>query len=67
MTERKQITQPQQYWAAWQDAAAKAGQSLSAWIADKCNEGLSRRVARKLPARQRPGRPSKDKDKSHDN
>ena len=57
--ERKNITQPADWWAAWLAAADKEGKTLSAWIGEQCNAALSKRAATKLTERMPAGRPKK--------
>ena len=52
---RRNLSQPPEYWAAWEATAAKLGMSLSEWIASVCNAQLPLAVQRKLPERPRHG------------
>lgn len=56
---RKAITQPQEFWDAWEAQSKKDGaESLSAWIAERCNAGLEKSVQASLPKRNTTGRPT---------
>ncbi len=57
MAERRNITQPADWWAAWEAQAAKEGLPLSTWIGERCNEGLSKKAQRQLSERVSRGRP----------
>ena len=59
MNERKNITQPADWWAAYEAQAKKDGKSLSAWIGERCNEGLPKSVRKKLSERQPAHRPKR--------
>jgi hypothetical protein len=52
--ERKNITQPADWWVAWTEAAAKEKLNLSQWIGKQCNRSLKI----KLTERAKPGRPT---------
>lgn len=54
---RKNITQPADWWAAWEEAAKKAGKSLSAWIGDACNARLPKADKVTLGKRNVVGKP----------
>ena len=59
MSERKNITQPSDWWELWTATAKKEGLSLSAWIGQQCNEGLSKAQRSKLSERNPAHRPKK--------
>ena len=61
MNERKNITQPSDWWAAYESQATKEGKSLSAWIGDRCKEGLPKAVQKRLSERQPAHRPKRKK------
>jgi len=51
--ERKNVSQPKDWWAAWERAAAAKGLHLSEWIGQQCNRSLPREVRDELePSRQ---------------
>jgi len=55
----RNITQPADWWAAFEAAASRAGCSLSEWIGDTCLQALPVKERRKLserPAAHRPKR-----------
>jgi len=54
---RKNISQPPEWWLAFQTEADKHGQSLSEWIGDCCWANLPKTVAAKLPERPAAHRP----------
>lgn len=54
-SERRNLTQPPEYWAAFQAAADKAGQTLSEWVGDRCLDALPQSQRKKLPDRRDPG------------
>lgn len=56
---RKNISQPADWWAAWESAARAAGMSLSAWIGKRCNSGLPRDARDALGDRVSVGKPVK--------
>lgn len=60
--ERKNITQPTDWWAAWKAEADKQGVSLSAWIGEQCNAALKVKTQNQLTERATRGRPAKPKD-----
>ncbi len=51
MTERKNITQPADWWAAFQGQAKRDGMSLSEWVGYCCTEHLPQGKAKKLSKR----------------
>jgi len=55
--ERKNITQPAAWWAAFESAAAVEGQTLSEWVGDCCLANLEESTAKKLPERVKRGKP----------
>lgn len=65
-SERKNISQPADWWAAWEAEAKKANQHLSEWIADKCNAALTKRQQSKLSERRGRGQPKKNPGKCVD-
>lgn len=46
--ERRNTTQPTDWWAAWEEAAKAAGLDLAAWIGEQCNKALPKKVREKL-------------------
>lgn len=42
MDNRKNITQPSDWWAAFEKAAAAEGKNLSEWMGDKCKKALGK-------------------------
>lgn len=56
-SERRNITQPSDWWAAWESAATAVGQNLSTWIGKQCNKALPKEVRDKLSERATRGRP----------
>jgi len=54
---RRNITQPPDWWDAFEAAAAKEGMSLAAWLGDAARDKLPARVRRKLSPRRTAGRP----------
>lgn len=60
-SERRNTTQPVDWWAAWEAAAKAAGLDMAAWIGQQCNKALPKEVRAKLSERGTRGRPkSKD-------
>lgn len=57
--ERKNVTQPPDWWAAFQAAAEKAGVSLSEWMGDTCRAALPRKIDATLSERRGRGQPRK--------
>lgn len=55
-TERKNLSQPADLWRACEDAAHKAGFTLSEWLAELAMAALPRNVVARLGARRRRGR-----------
>ena len=60
--DRKNITQPADWWAAWKSAADKEGVSLSEWIGTQCNAALTKTAAKKLTERPPAHRPKSNED-----
>jgi hypothetical protein len=58
-TERRNITQPADWWAAWKASADKQGASLSEWVGNQCNAALTNRAAKSLTDRKPAHRPKK--------
>lgn len=54
------VTQPADWTAAWERAAAASGLSLSAWIGRQCNRGLPKAERDALSDRPRTGRPKRE-------
>ena len=50
-SKRTQMTQPPDWLDAWKAKAAKEGLSLSAWIGEQCNKGLTKKEQAKLSER----------------
>ena len=57
--ERKHITQPDDWWAAFKAEADKDGTSLSEWLGAAGLEKLPKKVAKKLSKRPPANRPKK--------
>ena len=53
--ERKNVTQPGDWWAAFEEQAWREGKTLSAWIGDACKDKLPARRASRLSQRERVG------------
>lgn len=60
--ERKNITQPADWWVAFQSEADKAEMSLSAWIGAACKNKLNKKQVEKLSERPPANRPKKEAD-----
>jgi len=60
-TTRKNITQPADWWAAFEQQAQKQGLSLSEWAGDCMRANLPVKVNRKLSERPAANRPKKSK------
>jgi len=60
--QRRNVTQPADWWDAFKAAADKQGLSLSEWIGDCCKQQLPAKVAAKLSDRQPAHRPAKKSD-----
>jgi len=63
--ERKNISQPSDWWDAWKSEADKDGVSLSKWIGEQCNAALTAKSAKGLTERPPAHRPKSKDDKSH--
>jgi hypothetical protein len=59
-TTRKQISQPADWWAAFQRQADEAGVSLSQWLGERGIEALSAKERKGLSERRPEGRPRKE-------
>jgi hypothetical protein len=57
--ERKNITQPADWWAAFEAEAKKADMSLSAWIGESCIQRIAKKESKKLSDRPAANRPKK--------
>jgi len=60
--ERKHITQPSDWWAAFEEAAKAEGLTLAAWLGEAAKAKLPAKVAKKLTERPPANRPPKAKD-----
>jgi hypothetical protein len=60
--ERKNITQPPDWWTVFEAEAKKAGVSLSEWIGEACAERLPVKIRKQLSERPPANRPPKAKD-----
>jgi hypothetical protein len=60
--ERKNITQPSDWWAAFEEAAKAEGLTLAAWLGEAAKKQLPPKVAKKLTDRPPANRPPKAKD-----
>jgi len=58
-SERKNISQPVEWWAAFEAQATREGLSLSEWVGECCAAYLADSVREKLPERPLPYRPKK--------
>ncbi len=54
---RRGITQPADWWHAFDAAAAKAKLPLSEWVGRACIKQIPKAAAKQLSQRTRPGRP----------
>ena len=63
--DRKNITQPADWWVAFEAAAESEGVSLAEWIGACCVANIPKDVAAKLTERGTRGRPPSGKPKSH--
>jgi len=61
-TERKNITQPADWWAAFESQAKANGQTLSEWAGNCMRDNLPKNVAAGLSERPAANRPKKRKD-----
>jgi len=60
--ERKNITQPSDWWAAFEAQAKAEGMTLAAWLGEAAKAKLPPKVAKKLTERPPANRPLKAKD-----
>jgi len=60
--ERKNITQPSDWWVAFEEAAKAEGLTLSAWLGESAKLNLHPKVVKKLTERPPANRPPKAKD-----
>ena len=60
--ERKNITQPSDWWAAFEEQAKAEGLTLAAWLGEAAKAKLPPKVAKKLTERPPANRPPKAKD-----
>lgn len=60
--ERKNITQPSDWWAAFEAQAKAEGLTLAAWLGEAAKKQLPPSAAKKLTERQPANRPPKAKD-----
>jgi hypothetical protein len=60
--ERKNITQPSDWWVAFEGQAKAEGLTLAAWIGEAAKKQLPPKVAKKLTERPPANRPPKAKD-----
>jgi len=60
---RKNLTQPADWWAAFEAQARKEGMTLSEWVGWHCRAILPKRTAAKLSERPAAHRPKKDESK----
>lgn len=56
-TERKNITQPEDWWREFERAATKAGKPLAEWIGDAAMTAIPPDRRQKLSERVRRGKP----------
>lgn len=57
MAERKNITQPSDWWREFERAARQAGKTLSEWMGDAAVEQIDPARRKKLTERVQTGRP----------
>jgi hypothetical protein len=57
--ERKNITQPSDWWVAFEEAAKAEGLTLAAWLGEAAKKQLPPKVAKKLTHRPPANRPPK--------
>lgn len=57
--ERRHITQPEDWWAAFEEAAAKEGLTLAAWLGEAGKAMLPAKIAKQLSERPPANRPKK--------
>lgn len=53
---KKTITQPEDWWHAWEVEAFKQGKSISEWMGDCCNAALPKKSRERLSIRGSRGR-----------
>lgn len=58
--ERKNITQPPDWWAAFESAAKAEGMTLAEWLGEAAKAKLPKATAKKLSKRPPANRPRKD-------
>jgi len=58
--ERKNITQPSDWWVVFEDQAKAEGMTLSAWIGEACKDRLAKKQTKKLTDRPPAHRPRKN-------
>ena len=58
--ERKNITQPSDWWAAFEEQAKAEGLTLAAWLGEAAKAKLPPKVAKKLTERPPANRPKKE-------
>lgn len=63
-SERRSITQPADWWEAFEEAAKAEGTTLSEWIGACCVANVPVPVAERLSKRPAVGAPKKAKDES---
>lgn len=56
-TERKNLTQPSDWWAAFADQAAQDNVSLSEWVGECCRAAVDTRTRQRLSDRPSVGAP----------
>ena len=60
VSDRKNITQPVDWWAAFEVAATKEGSNLSEWVGACCAANLTKRKQRELSERTSAGSPKRN-------
>jgi len=63
MTQRKNISQPEEAWAAWDRAAANMGMTLSELIFEAMNEHLGLFLTRKIKKRPKTVKAARKREK----
>lgn len=61
-SQRKNISQPEDWWVAFEEEASKSDMTLSAWIGDCCWSFLPVKRRKKLSGRKPAHRPPLDQD-----
>lgn len=61
-SERRNVTAPDDWWKAFEEAASKAGKTVSEWLRDCGFEQLPAGVRKKLSEAKGAGRPKKPED-----